>query len=108
MVGKLYRTQILLEPEQHQELSAIAKREGRSISELVREFVQCQLEQRKAEQDKAIGKRVEAFERILQRREQILAERGGEYIDFDFVQALHEAREEQDERNFSLLPNTGD
>ncbi len=108
MVGKLYRTQILLEPEQHQELSAIARREGRSVSELVREFVQCQLEQRKAEQDKAINKRVEAFERILERREQILAERGGEYIDFDFVQALHEAREEQDERNFSLLPNPGD
>ncbi|HEX8230643.1 MAG TPA: CopG family transcriptional regulator [Chloroflexia bacterium] len=108
MVGKLYRTQILLEPEQHRELSALAKREGRSVSELVREFVQCQLEQRKAEQDKATEKRVEAFERILQRREQMLAERGGEYIDFDFVQALHEAREEQDERNFSLLPNSGD
>jgi predicted DNA-binding protein len=106
-VGKLYRTQILLEPEQHQELSAIAKREGRSVSELVREFIQCQLEQRKTERDKAIDKRVEAFERILQRREQILADRGGEYIDFDFVQALHAAREEQDERNFSLLPDPG-
>ncbi len=108
MVGKLYRTQILLEPEQHQELSAIAKREGRSISELIRDMVQNELEQRKAEQDKAIQRRVEAFERILQRREQMLAERGGEYIDFDFVQALHEAREEQDERNFSLLTNPGD
>ena len=108
MVGKLYRTQILLEPEQHRELSAIAKREGRSVSELIRGYVQNGLEQRKAEQSKAIERKLQAFERILQHREQILAERGGEYIDFDFVQALHEAREEQDERNFSLLTDSGD
>lgn len=108
MVGKLYRTQILLEPEQHRELSAIAKREGRSVSDLIRGFVQNELEQRKTEQNKAIERKLEGFERILQHREQILAERGGEYIDFDFVEALHEARKEQDERNFSLLADPGD
>lgn len=107
MVGKLYRTQILLEPEQHKELANIARREGRSVSKLLREIVQNELESRKTEQDETKRRRLEALDRIEEHRQQILAERGGEYLDFDFVQALHEAREEQDERNFSLFADTG-
>ena len=38
-MGTLYRAQILLEPEQHQALTKIARSEGRSISDLVREIV---------------------------------------------------------------------
>lgn len=108
MAGKLYRTQILLEPEQHQELSAIARREGRSISELVREFVQNELEQRKAEQSAAIKRRLEALEGIRQFREEVLRENNGQPLDFDVVEAVHQAREEQDERNWSILTGSGD
>lgn len=35
----MYRTQILLEPEQHRILTEIARQEKRSLSELVREMV---------------------------------------------------------------------
>ncbi|HEY0071185.1 MAG TPA: hypothetical protein VGE04_14560 [Chloroflexia bacterium] len=107
MVGKLYRTQILLEPEQHRELAAIAKTEGRSISELVREFVQCQLEQRKTEQSATIKRRLEALEGIRQFREEVLRENTGQPIDFDIVEAVNQAREEQDERNWSILTSSG-
>ena len=39
MVNKLYRAQILLEPDQHQNLSDLARREGVSVSEMVREII---------------------------------------------------------------------
>jgi hypothetical protein len=88
----LYRTQILLEPEQHRELSTIAKRKGRSISELIREFVQNELEQRKAEQSATLRRRLEALEGIRQFREEVLRENNGQPIDFDVVEAIRSER----------------
>ena len=43
----MYRTQILIEPEQHKVLVEIAHREKRSLSDVVREMLQTQLEERK-------------------------------------------------------------
>jgi hypothetical protein len=43
----MYRTQILLEPEQHKALAEIARREKRSLSDVVRGMLQKQLEERK-------------------------------------------------------------
>ena len=43
----MYRTQILLEPEQHRQLSEIALREKRSVSDLIREMLDFQLARRK-------------------------------------------------------------
>ncbi len=42
----MQRTQILLEPEQHQALVEIARRENRSLSDVVRGMVKKQLEER--------------------------------------------------------------
>ena len=42
----MYRTQILLEPEQHTVLVEIAHHEKRSLSDVVREMLQKQLEER--------------------------------------------------------------
>lgn len=39
MIEKLYRTQILLEPDQHKRLSEMARREHRSLSDKVREII---------------------------------------------------------------------
>lgn len=39
MYGKKYRAQILLEPEQAKALAAIARQEGRSLSDLMRDIV---------------------------------------------------------------------
>jgi hypothetical protein len=41
------RTQILLQPEQHKQLTEIARREKRSLSDVVREMVDDQLAKRK-------------------------------------------------------------
>ena len=43
----MHRTQILLEPEQYAQLTAIAGRERRSLSDLVREMLRLQLESRR-------------------------------------------------------------
>jgi predicted CopG family antitoxin len=44
-IPAVYRTQILLEEEQHKALTAIARRENRSFSDVVREMLQKQLEE---------------------------------------------------------------
>jgi predicted CopG family antitoxin len=42
----MYRTQILLEPEQHKVLAEIARQEKRSLSDVLREMVDKQLAER--------------------------------------------------------------
>lgn len=108
MAERLHRTQILLEPEQHRELAGIAKKEVRSVSDLVREMVQKELERQKATQKADIERRLAGLEKIRQFREKILRERNGEPIDFDVVEAIHKSWEEQDERNWSILTDSGD
>lgn len=42
----MHRTQIMLEPEQHAALRELARRSGKSMGQLIREFVEFGLEQR--------------------------------------------------------------
>ncbi|HLA96950.1 MAG TPA: CopG family transcriptional regulator [Anaerolineales bacterium] len=43
----MYRTQILLEPEQHKILTEIARQEKRSVSDVIREMVDKQVAERR-------------------------------------------------------------
>ena len=43
----MYRTQILLEPEQHRILTEIARQEKRSVSDIIREMVDKQVAERR-------------------------------------------------------------
>lgn len=43
----MYRTQIMLEPEQHKILTEIARQEKRSLSDVIREMVDKQVAERK-------------------------------------------------------------
>jgi metal-responsive CopG/Arc/MetJ family transcriptional regulator len=49
-MSDLVRTQILLEKRQRHELDTIAETEGKSLSELIRTFVDAQLRQRRYEE----------------------------------------------------------
>ena len=60
--------------------------------------------QQKQEADKQ--ERLAALERIREHREQILAERGGEPLDFDVVEAIEQAREEQDAGIFARVSDS--
>lgn len=96
MADRLHRTQILLKPEQHEELAKIARREGRSVSDLIREMLNQQLQQRKSSYEETKKRRLAALERIRKHREEIIEENGGQYLNFDVIEALEQAREEQD------------
>jgi predicted DNA-binding protein len=100
MAERFHRTQILLEPEQHRILTERARREGRSLSDLVREMVDLQLRQG---EDDLLARRLDALERIRQHREAMLARRGGQPIQIDAAELVNEVREEQDERNLTGL-----
>lgn len=68
-MGNLYRAQILLEPEQHRTLVELAEKEGRSISELVREIVgQYLVERERATQ---LQREMQALATLTQIRRQI-------------------------------------
>ena len=91
MAKKLYRTQVLLEPEQHKALAAIAQRQGSSVSKVMREIV----EQSLVEQDAELEQQLAALDRIREHRDAILARRGGEPIDIDVVALINQMREER-------------
>jgi predicted CopG family antitoxin len=54
----MYRTQILLKPEQHQILTEIASQEKRSLSEVIREMIDKQVA---ARQQKALAAAAQAL-----------------------------------------------
>ncbi|HEV8636366.1 MAG TPA: ribbon-helix-helix domain-containing protein [Chloroflexota bacterium] len=95
MAVTFHRTQVLLEPEQHRALSALARREGRSMSDLLREIVRRELARREQELEAKKRQWLEGLERIEQRKQEMLARRGGKPIDIDVVQLINEARDER-------------
>lgn len=103
MAERMVRTQILLEPEQHRELAQVARMEGRSVSDLVREIVREQLEERKQTREAELKRRLEALERIREHREAILAERGGKPLEIDVVEMINQMRDERDAHNLAII-----
>ena len=85
-----YRAQILLEPEQHNALAEVARRENRSISELMREIVDQWLSQQ--DNQRLWEQRMEALERLSQIRERIQQEYGVYQGDL-----IEQARADRDE-----------
>jgi len=85
-----YRAQILLDPEQHAALAEAARREERSISDLMREIVDHWLSQQ--DEQRLWEQRMQALERLNQIRERIQQENGVYHGDL-----LEEARAERDE-----------
>ena len=73
-MGTLYRAQLLPELEQHQALAEIARREGRSISDLVREIVRKHLVEK--DQTARRQKEMQAIEELTQIRERLREEHG--------------------------------
>ena len=73
-MGRLQRTQVLFEPEQHEALAEIAEEEGRSISGLVREIVRHHLAER-SEQARRLNA-LKAIERLVEIRSELQEEHG--------------------------------
>ncbi len=73
-MGVLHRAQILLEPEQHRALTEIARQQGRSVSDLVREILREHLAQQ--EQEARLQRELEAIDALAQIRERLQIEHG--------------------------------
>jgi predicted CopG family antitoxin len=108
MAGKMHRAQVMIEPEQHRALVEMARREGRSVSDLLREMLRQQIAQRAQLADAAMKRRLEALDRLQRRGEAALAERDGQPAAFDVVEAIQKMRKERDERNLGFRLDSGD
>jgi hypothetical protein len=97
MTQPLHRTQVLLEPQQHQELTRIAKEEDRSLSDLLREMVRRDLERRREAEDRVRKERVEAIDRIRERRQEMFAMRPPDAPPLDVTEIIRLNREERDD-----------
>ena len=93
-MSTFYRAQILLEPEQHHALSELAQREGRSISDLVRESVQIYLAERDREAQRE--RRMKALDALTEIRERIRIRHG--ILSVDLVAEMREERDRDNER----------
>ncbi|MGH2457835.1 MAG: hypothetical protein ACRDIY_03095 [Chloroflexota bacterium] len=108
MSERFHRTQLLLRPDQHEALIEIARRENRSISDVVREMIGQQLDSRAQARSATIQRQLEALERIRQHREAILAERGGKPIEIDIADMINQMREERDEEILGSIADQRD
>jgi Arc/MetJ-type ribon-helix-helix transcriptional regulator len=93
-MSKMHRAQILIDPEQHETLAEIARQEGASISEIVRQAVDSWLAERRA--DERLRRELAALAEIELRRADILARRGGQPLALDVAEMLEQSREERD------------
>ncbi len=94
-MDKMHRAQILLEPEQHQELAEIARESGTSISEIVRRAVRRWLDERSEEG--ALRQRLEALEQVRSHRAEILRRRDGKALEIDLAEMIEQMREQRDD-----------
>ncbi len=107
MTTRMHRTQILLEPEQHHALAEIAWREKRSLSDVVREMLQAELEQRRQDATAVKKRRLEALEQIKNHRQAILDRRGGKPLEIDVVDLINQIREERDGELTGVIQDCG-
>ena len=89
-----FRTQLLLEPEQHAKLQDIAEYEQRSLSGVVREAVDVYLAERSTASRRERGAR--ALDRATELRRRMRDKRGGKPMAVDLPEVLEKLREERD------------
>ncbi|MFN0074405.1 MAG: hypothetical protein ACKVVP_23230 [Chloroflexota bacterium] len=100
----LHRTQLLLEPAQHDALCEIARQDGRSISDIVRGLVQKEIERRRAERSLSRARGLEALRQIREISAATFAESGGQY---NAVEELNTMRDERDEEIWRAVHDRG-
>lgn len=91
----LHRTQVLLEPQQHRELTRIAAEQDRSLSDLLREIIRRELERRRTDADRVRQEQLEAIEQIRRNKRERFAQLPPDAPELDVVEAIRQAREER-------------
>lgn len=104
----MHRAQILLDPQQHRALREIAKRQGRSISSLVRDMINEQLIRLKEEQDSRIRHYMAVIDTVRDHRQAVLDKRGSRALAVDIANIIQENRTEQNGRIVEAVRPSGD
>lgn len=92
----MHRAQILLEPGQHRELQKLANSQGRSISSVVREMINKQLQKYREEQDNLVSRQMAVIDRIRRHKTDLLNKRHGKAIETDIARMIDKNRDERD------------
>lgn len=92
----MHRAQILLEPGQHRALQNLAKSQGRSISSVVREMINKQLQKYREEQDNLVSRQMAVIDCIRRHKTDLVHRRHGKTIETDVVRMIDENRDERD------------
>ncbi len=93
----LHRTQILLEPDQHRALIEISRREGRSVSDLIREIVRAELEHRTVDAAARKARQDALMAELRAQWDRVMAERQGRPAPIDTVELIHEMWDDRDD-----------
>ena len=93
-MGAYYRTQILLEPGQHRALAELARRQGRSLSDLVREIVEEHLDEQGRQS--RLQQELQALQALEQIRHRVQVEHG--MCVGDLLAQVRDEREQDMER----------
>ncbi len=103
MAERMHRTQVLLEPAQHEWLVGLARTEERSVSDLIREMVDHQIQERELEAEATKQRQLIALARIAQRCEEMVEEMGGQPIIVKGTDVIDLIREERSAETFETL-----
>jgi len=90
LMENLQRVNLMLERRQREELERIARKKGRSVSDLVREYVTQDIENENTPQQE----RLEALESARALTKKVLKRRGGKPVS-DAVEMIDQIREER-------------
>lgn len=96
-MARMRRTQILLEPQQHDALKRIAAQEQRSLSDIIRDMVQTQIGLYDDNQQRRLARRLQALQEIETHKAAMRARRDGDPLAIDFPTLVDELREERDD-----------
>jgi hypothetical protein len=91
MGERYHRSQLLLEPEQHERMRRIAEREGRSISDVARGLIGIGLKALARDEKARTHRRAKALEQLSEIREAALARHG--IYEGDLVAEVRSERE---------------
>jgi predicted CopG family antitoxin len=107
MAERLHRTGVLLESEDYERLTSLARSEGRSLSAVLREIVHDALrprEGRRSPEERQVL--LEQLADLKRHREEILAERGGKPLELDMAELIRAGREERDEEILAAIKSS--
>ena len=97
MAERLHRTEILLEPEQHQKLADLAEREGRSLSAVVRGILKESLERQEPDRRNGAPEAGDPLASLRRSHKEMRARRGGSPVAVDVEALIRDMRDERDE-----------